>query len=109
MSNRDFIDHQNRGIQNMSNAQSPLSADQIVVASKEPALNKFGQNGYLGPSSDEPGKHTTSGFLPKVAIPDDNWQTRPASAEQADPTTFSMRDRNATPAKIAPKTDRGGK
>jgi hypothetical protein len=56
-----------------------------------PADNKYGQNGYLGPSSDEPGKRTTSGLLPELAAErevlrkdprDDfqNWQTREVSA-----------------------------
>jgi hypothetical protein len=39
------------------------------IKSEEPADNGYGQNGYRGPSSDLPGKRTTSGFLPKATAP----------------------------------------
>lgn len=29
----------------------------------------YGQNGYAGPSSDNPGKNTKSGFLPDPGVP----------------------------------------
>jgi hypothetical protein len=37
-----------------------------TIGSRQKAKNGYGQNGFLGPSSDLPGKQTTSGFLPKV-------------------------------------------
>ena len=51
----------------------------------------YGQNGYSGPSSDLPGKRTTSGFLPELEptkglvenrFKDDGWQTRKVAADQ---------------------------
>jgi len=41
-----------------------------VVGSKLPANNGYGQNGFPGPSSDEPDKRTTSGFLPGISDAD---------------------------------------
>ena len=50
----------------------------------------YGQNGYAGPSSDLPGKRTTSGFLPELEptkevvanyAKDADWQTRKVSAD----------------------------
>ena len=50
-----------------------------VVGSKMPGLASeglkpskagYGQNGYAGASSDLPGEHTTSGFLPGVSAAD---------------------------------------
>lgn len=72
------------------------------IESEQPADNGFGQNGYTGPSSDLPGKKTTSGFLPKGDLDNAkavNVQTRNVSAEQL-PAAFGMRDRNANPAKV---------
>jgi hypothetical protein len=64
--------------------------------------NGYGQNGYAGPSSDLPGQHTTTGFLPQVTLPasDADWQTRKVSAEQKVPTTPTMRSRNDEGGKI---------
>jgi hypothetical protein len=63
--------------------------------------NGYGQNGFAGPSSDTPGKHTTSGFLPQATVPVGvNPQTRPVSAEQKVPTTPTMRSRNDEGGKI---------
>lgn len=56
-----------------------------IVGSKEKALNRYGQNGYAGPSSDTPGKHTTSGFLPQASVPNDPWQTRKVDASPIAP------------------------
>jgi hypothetical protein len=39
------------------------------VGSHEKADDGYGQNGFPGPASDVPGKHTTSGFLPKTVLP----------------------------------------
>jgi hypothetical protein len=39
----------------------------VYIESKMPADNGYGQNGYRGPSSDLPGKHTSSNFLPKCS------------------------------------------
>ena len=41
-----------------------------IVGSKMPANNGYGQNGYSGPSSDTPGKKTTSGFLDGISDAD---------------------------------------
>lgn len=60
----------------------------------------YGQNGYAGPSSDTPGKHTTSGFLPQAVIPTHEEQTREVSAKGY-PTHPGMRDRNAVDIKGA--------
>ena len=51
------------------------------VGSHLKAKNGFGQNGYQGASSDTPGQHTTSDFLPQAKVPADDWQTRHVSAE----------------------------
>jgi len=57
---------------------TPLEQGDQFIQSREKAKNGYGQNGYQGPSSDLPGQHTTSGFLPAVTLPktDANWQTR---------------------------------
>jgi hypothetical protein len=39
------------------------------IQSREKANNGYGQPGYQGQSSDLPGKHTTSGFLPETILP----------------------------------------
>ena len=52
-----------------------------------------GQNGFDDPSSDLPGEHTVSGFLPSVSVPVSDWQTRPVSPEQKVPTAHAMRSR----------------
>lgn len=43
----------------------------------------YGQNGYSGASSDLPGQHTSSGFLPACKLPADykgaDWQNRQVS------------------------------
>lgn len=70
-----------------------------VVGSKQPAFASdqkscnagFGQNGFTGPSSDTPGKRTTSGFLPGPGAPV-NDQLRTAKADPY-PTTFGMKKR----------------
>lgn len=65
-----------------------------IVGSKEPEFASqakpdkrgYGENGFHGQSSDLPGEHTTSGFLPQTVIPPrdaagtPNWQTRNISA-----------------------------
>ena len=76
-------------------------SNQVFVASREKALNKYGQNGYQGPSSDLPGQHTTSGFLPAATVPHDDWQTRKVSGDQYAPAC-GMKSRND---KIAFPTD----
>lgn len=62
------------------------------------ARNNYGQNGYQGASSDTPGEHTTSGFLPAVKLPDagDDGQTRNVKSDQY-PTTFGMSGPKASP------------
>lgn len=80
-----------------------------VVGSKMKSENGYGQNGYQGPSSDTPGQHTTSGFLPKCEVVTGDWQTRKVSAEQY-PTHPGMKS-PGEPAKIPTATNRraGGK
>jgi hypothetical protein len=53
----------------------------------------YGQGGWLHSSSDLPGEHTGSGFLPRAIIPATNLQLRPYSNEQKVPTAFGMRSR----------------
>jgi hypothetical protein len=48
----------------------------LIVGSKLPSENKYGQNGYTGASSDTPGQKTSTGVLPQVTVPTDKWQTR---------------------------------
>lgn len=79
----------------------------------------YGQNGYAGPSSDLPGKRTTSGFLPELEpnkeivknyAKDEDFQTRKVSANQY-PAAHGMKPRtqpsilSATPTR--PVTTRG--
>ena len=68
------------------------------VGSHMKADNKYGQNGYTGASSDLPGEHTTSGFLPMVTLPADDWQVRKVAPE-AYPTAFGMKS-PAAPVKV---------
>lgn len=82
------------------------SESTVFIGSKLPAKNGYGQNGYHGASSDLPGKHTTSGFLPQVTAPKDPWQTRNVSKEQY-PTTFGCAGAKAGP-KITNKVSRKG-
>lgn len=82
------------------------SESTIFIGSKFQAKNGYGQNGFHGASSDLPGQHTTSGFLPAVVAPKDDWQTRNVSKEQY-PTTFGCSGAKAGP-KIAAKVSRRG-
>lgn len=44
-----------------------------------PSKNGYGQNGYTGPSSDNPGQNTKADFEASKgqgSVPDDGWQTR---------------------------------
>lgn len=83
-----------------------FSSDVTIVGSKEKANNGYGQNGYQGASSDLPGQHTTSGFLPQVIAPTDKWQTREVSKESY-PLSFGMKSRS-TPETIPAKNNRRG-
>jgi hypothetical protein len=74
-------------------ANEPADSEEFI-GSHEKAQNGYGQNGYQGPSSDLPGQHTTSDFLPQAEVPTDNWQTRNVSKE-AYPTTFGMKERDS--------------
>lgn len=73
-----------------------------VVGSHMPSLASeqtlsdrgYGQNAYSGASSDEPGRNTTSGFLPKADLAGARsdrrqMQQRPVSADPLS-TTFGM-------------------
>jgi hypothetical protein len=71
-----------------------------IIGSKMKSENAYGQNGYQGPSSDNPGEKTATGFVPQSSVPNDGWQTRPVSAEQKVPTTFGTKNPNANPAKV---------
>ena len=77
-----------------------------ATASKLPSHGGYGQNGFTGPSSDNPGKHTTSGFLPQVAVPKDDWQTRKVKPDPY-PKSFGMTDRSVSNEKIPSKVHRG--
>lgn len=70
---------------------SAPESDTEFVGSHLKAKNNYGQNGFQGASSDLPGQHTTSGFLPAVKLPaeNDDKQTRNVKSEQY-PTTFGM-------------------
>jgi hypothetical protein len=59
--------------------------DEEFIGSHMKAKNGYGQNGYQGASSDLPGEHTTSDFLPQAEVPTDDWQTRKVSAEGYSP------------------------
>jgi hypothetical protein len=80
--------------------------DDFIKASREKAKNGYGQVGYQGASSDLPGQHTASGFLPGATLPDSDWQTRPVSSEQKVPTHDSMRSRNHSGGTIPAATIR---
>ncbi len=47
-----------------------------IVGSNLKAKNGYGQNGYTGASSDQPGQRTCSDFLPDVSVPSGDWQVR---------------------------------
>ena len=86
-----------------------------VIASKIPTFPSqekestagYGENGYQGPSSDMPGEHTTSGFLPQATIPGNEHQTRKVSAESY-PIHPGMHSPNAAPVKITNENVRPG-
>lgn len=65
----------------------------IFIGSREKADNKYGQNGYHGPSSTVPGDKEVriKGFGDAVAVPErtDNWQTRKVETSPY-PTTHGM-------------------
>lgn len=67
-------------------------APDVYISSDIQAKNNYGQNGFQGSSSDLPGKHTTSGFLPQVKLPnaDANFQTRKVE-NKAYANTFGMK------------------
>lgn len=73
-----------------SNGSLLRQGDQYIKGSQsvDPDLDdagnsNYGQNGYGGASSDLPGQHTTSGFLPQCKVPADakglDWQNRKVS------------------------------
>lgn len=72
------------------------------VGSHEKALNKYGQNGYQGPSSDMPGEATRMdrdfGLAADPSAAPGNWQTRTVAKEGYKPA-FGMKS-PAEPAKI---------
>lgn len=65
-------------------------APDVYISSDIQAKNNYGQNGFQGSSSDLPGKHTTSGFLPQVKLPNDDFQTRKVE-KTAYANTFGMK------------------
>jgi hypothetical protein len=74
----------------MQNCENTMS-EQDILGSKLPADNGYGQNGYDGASSDLPGQDTRiPGFLPKVKVPKDDWQTRKVAPKQGVPTHPNM-------------------
>lgn len=67
-----------------------IKGNQDADPDLDDAGNKgYGQNGYGGASSDLPGQHTCSGFLPECKLPKDangpDWQTRPVSSKPLAP------------------------
>jgi hypothetical protein len=84
-------------------------ADTEIIASRLKPENKYGQNGYQGPSSDTPGEHTTSGFLPQAAAPDSGGQTRQLRGGNADPDNVPIhsasRSRNGEGGTVPKSTD----
>jgi hypothetical protein len=85
-----------------------------ILGSKQPTFptggkksDGYGQSGFAGSSSDTPGKHTTSGFLPQTVLPkaEDNGQTRPVSSAQAVPNAHGQRPLNSA-ARVPSKLDR---
>lgn len=94
----------------MANTQPPLPAE--IDVTKVPADNRYGQNGYSGPSSVTPGQRQPSGSL--KATDDDVVsqvraldgfidQQRKIDPAQRVPTAHGMRDVNTSPTKIAGK------
>jgi hypothetical protein len=82
----------------MPNPVDTQTDDTTFIGSHEKAMNGYGQNGYQGASSDMPGQHTTSGFLPQAEIPASDWQMRKVSKEGYAPS-FGMKS-PAEPAKV---------
>jgi hypothetical protein len=84
-------------------------ADNEIIASRMKPENRYGQNGYQGPSSDTPGKHTTSGFLPQAVAPDSDWQTRQLKGGNANPDNVpvmhGMRNRSGEGGTVPKTTD----
>lgn len=74
----------------------PAFSEDMFIASNLKAQNGYGQNGFMGPASDLPGQHTTSGFLPKSVVPNEAWQTRKV-APTAFPTAFGCSGAKAGP------------
>jgi hypothetical protein len=83
------------------------------IASHFKAKNGYGQNGYQGASSDTPGEHTTSGFLPQtdqaiVAARQGDHQDkigfRKGSAEPAHAGMKSRTVSDGSPGGIIPKS-----
>jgi hypothetical protein len=75
------------------------------ISSREPAHNKYGQNGYHGPSSQVPGDKPANGSLvaaPKAIVraADAKDQTRNVSRRQTVPSARGHRHVNANPAKV---------
>lgn len=71
---------------NITGSNEPTFAGDTVASNKG-----YGQNGYRGPSSDTPGKHTTSGFLPGPGAPV-NDQLRTLKGAPV-PAAFGMKKR----------------
>jgi hypothetical protein len=67
-------------------------------------MSNYGKNGYDGASSDTPGEHTSSNFLPQAdlaAAKDMNVQTREVSDKQY-PTAHGHRNRSDDPVRTIP-------
>jgi hypothetical protein len=74
------------------------------IKSDAPADDGYGRNGFTGPSSDLPGKKTTSGFLPKAGAPI-NSQTRTVLADPI-PTMYGHKPSTPNPVKVPASTNR---
>jgi hypothetical protein len=75
-------------------SDSQTAESEEFIGSREQANNKYGQNGYLGASSDLPGQKTRMnrdyGLDADPSADAGNWQTRKVSQEQY-PTTFGIK------------------
>lgn len=89
---------------------TPPPPPETFISSRMPPDDGYGQNGYRGPSSLQPGKNTKQS--PYAPLDDDaksilkasgmsfSRQTRTIGARQAVPTAHGHKNPNANPAKI---------
>jgi hypothetical protein len=91
-------------------ANGLIQGDQYIRSNEQANTDEnvnstgYGQNGYLGPSSDTKIGKTKSGFLPG-AVPPVNSQTRQVNADPI-AAAHGMRNRNAESASSIPANGR---